>query len=136
MVEIQIAYSGNLRTELTHVPSGTEIETDAPTDNEGLGQRFSPTDLVAGALGSCILTIIGIAAKKRGFSIEGARARVVKHMLSAPARRIGRIEVEIHLPRALAEAERELAARIAEACPVRQSLSPDIQVEVRFATTD
>jgi putative redox protein len=132
MVEIQIEYTGNLRTRATHGPSGTVIETDAPTDNQGLGERFSPTDLVAAALGSCALTIMGIAARKMDVSLEGATVRVEKHMIDQPERRIGRLVAEYRLPPALTHHQRTVMERIASACPVFRSLHPDIKVEIRF----
>ncbi|NMB74833.1 MAG: OsmC family protein [Myxococcales bacterium] len=132
MVEIQIEYTGNLRTRAVHGPSGTVLETDAPTDNQGLGERFSPTDLLATALGSCALTIMGIAARKMGASLEGARVRVEKHMADQPARRIGRLVVEYRLPATLTPPQRAILEKIATACPVFRSLHPDIQIENRF----
>ncbi len=132
MVEIHIEYTGKLRTRAVHGPSGTVLETDAPTDNQGLGERFSPTDLLATALGSCALTIMGIAARKMGASLEGARVRVEKHMVDQPVRRIGRLVVEYRLPATLTPPQRATLEKIATACPVFRSLHPDIQIENRF----
>jgi putative redox protein len=131
MVEMQIVYEGELRTRSTHGPSGSVIETDAPLDNEGRAERFSPTDLLAASLGTCILTVMGIFARRRGWQLEGARARVEKHMVTAPARRIGRLLVELDLP-PLPEDARAPLERVAHGCPVHRSLHPDVEVEIRF----
>lgn len=132
MVTIDVEYSGDLHTVCRHGPSGSEIGTDAPKDNEGRGQLFSPTDLVAAALGSCMLTVMGIAARRRGVSIEGARASVEKHMAGAPLRRIARLVVRIDLPAGVPAEERQLLERTASVCPVSASLHPDVGVELTF----
>jgi putative redox protein len=131
-VGIDIVYEGDLRCAAVHGPSGDRLLTDAPSDNEGRGRHFSPTDLVATSLGTCILTIMGIAAKKRGFSIEGARVSVAKHMEAKPRRHIGRIELRFSLPAALAERPRILLEAVAETCPVAASLSSDTEVDMQF----
>ena len=132
MVEIRVLYEGELHTRCTHGPSGSELETDAPKDNEGRGERFSPTDLLATAVGSCMLTTMGIVARRRGWPLEGARARVEKHMVTDPERRVGRVVVELELP-ALPEDARPILERAAYACPVKKSLHADVAVEVSFA---
>ena len=98
MVRIEVDYTGDLHTVCRHDPSGSELETDAPRDNQGLGQRFSPTDLVATALASCMLTTMDIVARRHQWPMEGARAEVDKHMATDPVRRIGRIAVCLTMP--------------------------------------
>ena len=132
MVEMKVVYEGELRTRVTHGPSGTAIETDAPVDNQGRGERLSPTDMVAAALGACTLTVMGIAARRKGLALEGATARVEKHMVSEPVRRIGRLVVSFTLPASLAPADRTILERVFEQCPVRRSIHPDIAVEATF----
>ena len=131
MVEIAIRYEGELHTRAKHGPSGSELETDAPKDNEGRGEAFSPTDLLATALGSCMLTVMGILARRKGWAIEGARARVEKHMVVEPVRRIGKLVVEFDMP-AVPEGARTMLERAAHTCPVHQSLHPDVELDIRF----
>jgi len=132
MVEVQIAYLGELRCEATHGPSGTKLITDAPTDNMGKGQSFSPTDLVAVALGTCILTTMGIVAQRHKLDLSGTRVKVTKEMVTAPLRRIGRLPVEIHVPRELGEEDRRRLEHAAHTCPVHKSLHPDVDAPVVF----
>ena len=132
MVEIQIVYEGELHTRAVHGPSGSALETDAPADNEGRGERFSPTDLLATALGTCMLTVMGILARRRGWKLDGARVRVEKHMATAPVRRIGRLVLEFDMP-ALPEEARGPLERAAHTCPVGKSLHPDVEVEARWS---
>lgn len=129
----KVLYKGDLRTEATHLQSGTTIITDAPTDNHGKGEAFSPTDLVATALASCMATIMGIAAKTHGMTIEGTRFEVTKIMASDP-RRIGEIVVDIYYPENVSLSEKELAIlkNAALTCPVFQSLHPDCKKTVSF----
>lgn len=128
-------YLGELRTENTHLQSGTVILTDAPTDNQGRGEAFSPTDLCALSLTNCIVTTMGIYAQNHGYHIEGTEALTVKHMASAP-RRIAKIEVhlKISLAESADERAREGLLRIVKTCPVARSLHPDIiqAVKVEF----
>jgi putative redox protein len=132
MVEIKIAYQGHLHCEATHGPSGKTLATDAPKDNHGKGETFSPTDLVATALGSCMLTVMGIVAQRHNIALEGATARVTKEMAASPARRIGRLTVAIHVPGSLTEEQRKLLENAAHTCPVHKSLHPDIEIPVTF----
>jgi putative redox protein len=132
MVEIQIRYEGGLRTRAVHGPSSASLHTDAPLDNHGKGESFSPTDLVATALGSCMLTVMGIVAERHGWKIEGSRVRVVKHMLSAPVRRIGKLEVFLSMAGEHDARTRETLERAALTCPVHQSLLPAIEIPVAF----
>ncbi len=122
----KVVYKGELRTEITHVKSGTVIETDAPTDNHGKGERFSPTDLVAAALGSCIVTTIDILSKKDGINIDGTVCEVVKVMVSDP-RRIGGLQVHLTFPKdnTYTEEQKVKLAHIAAHCPVALTLHPD-----------
>ncbi len=133
MVQFEIVYEGRLRTRSRHVPSDSCIETDAPLDNHGKGERFSPTDLVASALGSCMLTVMGIRAQREGWCIDGTRARVVKHMVAEPTRRIGRLEVSLDLPAGVPEQARPVLEAVARGCPVRESIHPDIDLELRLS---
>jgi len=132
MVKIEGRYLGDLRCEATHGPSGAKIETDAPADNHGKGEMFSPTDLVATALGTCIVTILGIVAQGRGLEIGDARFTVEKHMAAHPLRRIARLPVTIHLPKSLDAAARTLLEHAAHTCPVHKSLHPDVEAPISF----
>ena len=131
-VEIEVVYQGELRCQAKHGPSGMTLHTDAPVDNHGKGASFSPTDLVATALGACILTILGIVAERRGLNLTGARVRVEKHMVADPVRRIGRLPVVIDLPCVLSEEEQKVLERAAATCPVHQSLHPEIEKPIVF----
>lgn len=132
MVEISIEYLGQLRCEAQHGPSGTKLTTDAPTDNMGRGESFSPTDLVATALGTCMLTIMGIVAQRDGIDLAGTRVKVTKEMATTPIRRIGRLTVEFHVPAALSEADQKKLEKAAMTCPVHKSLHPDIDIPIQF----
>ena len=132
MVSIQIEYQGDLHCKATHGPSGVELATDAPKDNQGRGESFSPTDLVATALGSCMLTIMGIAARTLNIDISDATASVEKEMTATPPRRIERLTVKIRMPHAPSAADREKLERAAHTCPVHKSLHPDVQIPIEF----
>jgi putative redox protein len=132
MVRIDVVYEGDLHTTCRHAPSGAALATDAPKDNEGRGEAFSPTDLLATALGSCMLTTMGIVARRRGWPLEGARAEVEKHMVADPVRRVGRLVVRILFPDGLPAAARPVLERAAHTCPVHKSLHPDVEVDLRF----
>ena len=106
------------------------VETDAPVDNHGKGEAFSPTDLLAASLGSCMLTTMAIAGEREGWSLEGARARVEKHMQLEPRRRVGRIVIELEMPDGLPEDARPRLEAIARGCPVATSLADDTRVEL------
>ena len=125
-------YEGQLRTQATHVASGTSIQTDAPVDNHGRGEAFSPTDLVGTALGTCILTTMAIVAERHQVDLVGSTVDVKKIMSQEPPRRIAQFDVELTLPAALSEADRALMERVAHTCPVALSLNPEIRQEVRF----
>jgi putative redox protein len=132
MVEIRIRYEGGLRTRAVHGPSAAALQTDAPLDNHGKGESFSPTDLVATALGSCMLTVMGIVAERHGWRIEGSEVRVEKSMVNEPVRRIGRLTVELRIAGEHDRRARETLERAALTCPVHQSLLPAIEIPVTF----
>lgn len=125
-------YEGHLRTEATHTASGTVIQTDAPVDNHGRGEAFSPTDLVGTALGTCILTTMAIVAERHQLDLVGSSFKMEKIMSSDAPRRIAQLTVELHLPASLGEHDRALMERTAHTCPVALSLNPEIKQEVRF----
>jgi len=125
-------YRGEKQVEICHQSSGVKIISDAPVDNFGKGSSFSPTDLVAGALGSCMLTLIAIVGEREELSLTGMHFRVEKHMAAAPARKIARLPLQLHLPSALGSSMREKLERAALTCPVHHSLHPDVQIEVVF----
>lgn len=127
----KVTYKGNLRTTCLHLKSGSEIITDAPEDNNGKGEAFSPTDTVATSLASCMLTVMGIKARDLNVNLEGATAAVTKHMAANP-RRISKIEVTFELPENIAEKNRKILERIANTCPVQNSLHPDIESVIEF----
>lgn len=131
MVEITGVYEGEKHCELTHGPSLKKIQTDAPRDNNGKGEAFSPTDLVGAALGSCIITTMGIYADNHGLSIDGANFKVVKEMASNP-RRIASLTVEVYLSKNLGEKDREVLERVGNNCPVKVSLHPDVSLPVTY----
>ena len=136
MVEIHVEYLGELRTRAAHGPSQKAFITDAPKDNEGKGESFSPTDLVATALGSCMVTVMGIAARQRDVALEGARAHVVKHMVADPLRRVVKLEVHIDMPAGIAPDQRPALEKAAMTCPVFQSLHPSIEIPTEFSYPD
>jgi putative redox protein len=131
MVTISATYEGDLCCTATHGPSSAVLQTDAPKDNEGLGRFFSPTDLVATALATCILTTMGIVARRHGIELKGARARVEKHMQSSP-RRIARLPAEITVTGTFTAAQRQLLENAAHGCPVHKSLHPDVDAAITF----
>ncbi len=131
-VEINLVYEGGLHTRAEHGPSHTILHTDAPVDNQGKGESYSPTDLVATALGSCMLTIMGIAARDHGIDIEGTRVKVVKEMIADPYRRIASLTATITMPRALPEEQRRILEGAALTSPVYQSLGEKVQRPVEF----
>jgi putative redox protein len=132
MVEISIRYLGGLRCEARHEPSGNVLVTDAPVDNEGSGEAFSPTDLAATSLGTCMLTIMGIVARRHGIDLGETTVRVVKEMSAAPPRRIGRLVVVFTIPLSADHEKRTLLEKAARGCPVHLSLHPDVAQDVRF----
>jgi putative redox protein len=131
-VHIDVQYQGDLHCSAVHGPSGSTLATDAPADNQGLAQTFSPTDLVATAIGSCMLTVMGIYARPRGISFGGAHATVEKEMTKTPPRRIERLTVTLHLPAALDGKTRAALEQVARTCPVAASLHPEVKIAVAF----
>ena len=125
-------YAGQLRTEATHVASGNFIQTDAPLDNHGRGEAFSPTDLVATALGACMMTVMGIVAERHHLDLSGSTFALTKHMTTELPRRIAQLDVQFALPAALPAADRALLERTARTCPVALSLNPEIRQQVQF----
>lgn len=133
MCTSKTVYSGNLRTLNTHVRSGMQILTDAPIDNKGKGEAFSPTDMVATALCACILTIAGQAANEHGFSIDGATAKTTKIMAQLPMRRIAEIKIEFDFSIcSLNDKQRKIIEKVPSICPVSLSLHPDIKQTISF----
>ena len=130
----KIVYKGDLRTEMTHLQSGTIVETDAPVDNNGKGERFSPTDLVATALGSCMLTIMGIAGNTHNINVTGTEVEITKIMTAAP-RKIGEIIVHLHIKGqdSYSQKEKAILENAALTCPVFLSLSEDTKKTVEFS---
>lgn len=132
MATSKITYNGGLRTTSVHLRSGNEIITDAPVDNKGKGEAFSPTDLLATSLGNCMLTIVGIAAQEHGFNIDGATCEITKIMAENP-RRVAEIVVDLHFPaNNYSEKDKKIIERSAYTCPVAQSLHPDLKKTVSF----
>jgi len=133
MVKMQATYTGALHCEVIHGPSKTQIETDAPKDNLGRGEKFSPTDLMRAALSSCILTTMAIVAEREGIRLVGATAEVGKEMVSIPSRRVSALRVQVTVPNSVPVAAREKLERAALHCPVKKSLHPDIHAEILFS---
>ena len=131
MSSFEIKYQGNLRTTAKHLDSGSIIETDAPKDNHGLGETFSPTDMVCTALASCILTIIAIAVEKNGININGTKAMVTKTMGNNP-RRISKIDIELTFTKDYDAKTKIILERAAFNCPVHQSLSEKVEKNILF----
>jgi len=128
----EVIYKGGLRTIATHLKSGEQIITDAPTDNQGKGEAFSPTDLLATSLASCHLTIMGIKARDMEIDMEGARAEVTKIMASDP-RRVAEVKVDIHMPdKDYTDMEKSILEKTAESCPISRSLSEQLKVDLKI----
>lgn len=132
MVTIDIQYQGDLHCEAVHQPSGARVSTDAPKDNMGKGESFSPTDLVATALGTCMMTLMGIAARSMNVNLTGTHITVQKEMVTTPMRRIGKLGVKITVPAKVTAEQKEKLERAALTCPVHKSLHPDVQLPVEF----
>lgn len=131
-VHIHLTYGGSLRCRLTHGPSNSVLETDAPVDNAGKGESFSPTDLLATALVSCAVTTMAIKAPREGIRFDGSKASVEKVMTGTGPRRIAELRAQFHLPASVEDAHRARLEEIARTCPVALSLSPDVKAELRF----
>ena len=126
-----IVYIGNLRCRAQHIQSGTIVESDAPTDNKGKGEKFSPTDLLCVSLATCMLTTMGIKARDLQVEITNATADVTKHMFSDP-RRVGKIEVIVNLPATGNEEQRQILQKAGDNCPVMKSIHPNIEVLINY----
>lgn len=132
MITSKITYNGELRTTCEHVRSGNTFMTDAPVDNNGLGQAFSPTDTVATGLGSCMITVMGMKAKSLDIDLTDTTVEITKHMASGP-RRITKIEAKLNLPSDVSEKHRKILENTANTCPVHYSLHPDIEKIITFS---
>ena len=131
-----VVYTGNLRTTCTHLRSHSSFETDAPIDNNGKGERFSPTDLMATSLATCMITVMGIKARTMGFDLNDVKIDVLKIMKADP-RRVGGIELSFHIPEALKDIDEKTKAILkntGETCPVMKSIHPDIEVKVDWGS--
>ena len=131
MATLKTKHLGGLRTEITHLQSGNTVITDAPTDNNGKGEYISPTDMVAGALGSCMLTLMDMAAARMEIDMTGTTLGITKVMAADP-RRIGEIQIDVYFPFAADEKTRTILERAAATCPVAKSLHPDLVQTVTF----
>lgn len=131
MVKIETTYQGQKHCLALHIPSNSTLETDAPKDNQGLGEKFSPTDLLATALGTCILTTMAIVAERDQVDIKGAKLFVEKIMLDKP-RKIGSLNMKIHLPKSISEDYKRKLEQSAQSCPVKKSLCEDILTPIEF----
>jgi uncharacterized OsmC-like protein len=136
MVEIRIQYQGDLHCAATHGPSHQVLETDAPVDNNGRGESFSPTDLLATALGTCMATVIGIVARRKEINLDGFSVTVRKHMSEDLPRRISKLEVVLDLPLPAGHPERMMLESAARGCPVSHSIHPDIEVVMTWIWKD
>ena len=132
MVHLSSVYEGGLRCRATHAPSGTSLVTDAPVDNHGKGESFSPTDLVATALGACMMAIMGIVAERHGVNLVGMTAETVKEMTKEPPRRIASLRTRLTIPLPADHPQRAALEQAAHTCPVHKSLHPEIDAAIEF----
>jgi len=132
MVQMRIDYEGELHCSLLHEPSGSVISTDAPVDNNGRGEAFSPTDLVSAALGACMCTVMGIAARRKEIPLEGLKVTVRKHMSADTPRRIVKLELDLVVPLPPDHPERPFLESTGRGCPVHHSIHPDIEVVMNW----
>lgn len=133
MVEMDIVYEGELHCNAVHGPSGAAVATDAPVDNQGRGESFSPTDLLATSLGVCMMTIMGIRARGMQIDLRGTRIHVVKEMIADPRRRVRRVGLRFDLPAGVDPSRRAELEEAARTCPVALSVHPDLEVDAVFA---
>jgi putative redox protein len=133
-VEINTVYEGQLHCTATHGPSQVQLSTDAPLDNGGRGESFSPTDLVATALGTCVMTILALVGERHGLDLRGTQVNVVKEMIQKPIRRIGSLRTTVRFPSGLSigAEDRARIETAAHLCPVHQSIHPDIDAPIEF----
>lgn len=132
MVSLTTTYEGGLRCRAVHGPSGTALVTDAPVDNHGKGESFSPTDLVATALGACMMTVMGIVAERHGLDLTGMTTETVKEMTKEPPRRIAALRTRLTIPLPADHPKRPLLEQAAHTCPVHKSLHPEIDAGIEF----
>ncbi len=132
MTEMSVTYLGDLRCRMKHESSGVEIVTDAPKDNHGKGESFSPSDLTSSSVAACMMTIMGIKAKQHDLDLTGLEAKVIKEMVTEPERRIGRIVLKFNFPRSFEDKYKVMLERAAMTCPVHKSLNPKIETPVEF----
>lgn len=132
MIKIKARMQNELRCELIHTNTESSLHTDAPKNLEGLGENFSPTDLVAGALATCVLVSMGVVAKRHNINLEGTEAEISKQMTDTPRRRIDRLDLVVKLEQKLEEKQRKLLEAAARHCPVASSLHPDTQLSLKF----
>lgn len=132
MVQIYVEYLGDLHCQVTHGPSGQTFLTDAPTDNQGKGEYISPTDMAATAVGSCILTIMGIVARNHQIDMDGTKLTVSKEMMNQPFRRIKRITLDFVFPKKLTEKEFKMLSAVIQTCPVTRSISPEVEIVANY----
>lgn len=130
MTRIDVRYEGDLQCEAVHGPTGTTLRSDAPPDNEGLGRTFSPTDLLAVSLGTCIATVMGIVARRHEVDLSAMRVTVVKEMTNHPVRRVARLRTVVHVPVDPPERAKVVLERAAHHCPVHASLHPEVDVPI------
>ena len=130
MIEIGIDYEGQLHCTAQHGPSGNRLSTDAPADNQGRGESFAPTDLLATSLGTCMATVMGIAAQRKGISLGGMKLKVRKHMSEDQPRRVVKLEIEIRMPIEEDHPDRKLLQSTVLGCPVHHSIHPEIEVPI------
>lgn len=132
MVEINLRYGGGLHCSAIHAPSQAALDTDAPADNMGRGEAFSPTDLAAAALGTCVATTMAIAGDRKGVELTGLTVRVRKHMTASAPRRIAKLEIEVRVPLAADHPERAVLEAAGTGCPVRRSLHPEVEIVEKY----
>lgn len=131
MVLMELFYTGDKRCELSHMQSGTKLNTDAPLDNGGKGQSFSPTDMMTASLAACMTTILANKLEPRGIDLKGTSAKIVKHMLAEP-RRIGQIDIDLTMGKGVPSSLEKEIFEICRGCPVNLSISPEIQVNLKI----
>jgi putative redox protein len=136
MVPMTVTYRGDLRCEAQHGPSGQRVTTDAPKDNQGRGEAFSPTDLLCTALATCCTTIMGIVARRDGISLDGLRVDIEKHMSAAPPRRVACVVLRFAMPAGIAADRRKALQAAVRTCPVALSIHPEVVIEESFAYPD
>ena len=136
MVKMTAVYDGDLHCRVIHWPSGNEIATDAPADNMGKAETFSPTDLLAASLGSCILTVMGIVAMRHQIFLQGTSISMEKEMVTEPVRRVGKITVIVSMTKGIPSDKREMLETAARTCPVHKSLHPDVEAPIEFLYPD